>query len=221
MVINLYIEKVDPQGMKINYTFLNAKNNEVIATATNNFNEHTTLYFKGNNYELVNYPKKFERLILNTKYPLCSKRKWTIGFNIMSNEKNIAYYYPEALTVGKRWIFKKNMGLTVIKYNNRPYLLYKVGYAKENWHYYCLYDDNNKTIGIIKRLYGDDIRATLYIEDDPNLLLNLLACTIETIDVPNSGNRDSIMDSSAGNYISSLAEEKEMFDKSFIEKCEH
>lgn len=37
MIINLYMEMEDPQGMRINYKFLNEKTNEVVATATNNF----------------------------------------------------------------------------------------------------------------------------------------------------------------------------------------
>lgn len=220
MIINLYMEMENPQGMRINYKFLNEKTNEVVATATNNFKEHTTLYYDDKKYELVNYPKKMERIILNSKYPLCSNRKWAIGFNVLSDNNNIASYYHEAVTCGKRWIFKKNMGLTVIKYNNQPYSLYRVGFAKENWHYYCLYNNSNKIVGIIKRLYGEDIRATLYIEDNSELLINLIACTIETIDVANSGDMDTMIDTSAGNYISLLEEEKAMFDKTFIERVE-
>lgn len=220
MIINLYMKLEDPNGMRINCEFLNAKNNEVIATATNNFNEHTTLYYGGKKYEVKNYPKKMERLMLNTKYPLCSKRKWCIGFNVISDNNTVLSYYPEAITCGKRWIFKKNIGLTVFKYNNEPHLLYRVGFAKERWHYYCLYDNKNNTIGIIKRLYGNDIRATLYIEDVSNLLITLLVCTEEIVDISYSSDKDMRYDPSAGNYISILEEEKEMFDKSFINRVE-
>lgn len=58
----------------------------------------------------------------------------------------------------------------------------------------------------------------MYIENEENLFITLLACTEEIICVGNSGDSDSTIDPSAGPYVSVLKEEKELFDKNFIER---
>lgn len=215
MKIKLFIEKQDDWGQYISCKFVDMENGSVIATATNNIDEYSTLLFKDKKYELVNIPKKFDREQLNSKYPLCSKSKWAIGFNIACDNNKILSYYHDALTCSKKFIFKKNIGVEIYKYDNKVYECYKVGFAKENWHNYCVYN-NNKTVSIIRRFYGEEHRAILYIKDKKDLLISLLICMVEIVDYANgsSGNR---IDPSAGNYISTMVEEKEMFDKSFID----
>lgn len=220
MIVKLFINPCDSNGLKIDCKFVDEKNN-IIATATNNINEHTTLYYNDNKYELINYPKKLKRFDLNVKYPLCSKRKWTIGFEFKSNDKVVASTYHEALTVGKKFVFKKNMGLDITYFENKIFQTYKVGFTNENHHNYCIYDDKGNTVGIIRRFYGEEYRAILYIETEDYLLLTLLVALNEIIDYADFNTRDMRVDPSAGNYISILKEEKEMFDKNFIEKIEH
>lgn len=216
MIINLYMEK-SQDGWEANYTFRNASNGEIVATANNKKDDYCNLIYLNKKYYLKNHPKKMKRFLLPIKYPLCSKRKWTIGFDITDENSSICSYYSEAVTYDKKFIFKRNMGLTVFRYNNETYSLYRVGF-NEPCHYYCLYDENDKTIAIIKRLYGDEKRATIYIENEDYLFISLMACTEEIIDVANLGSREDMMDTSAGNYISMSNIEKERFDKSFIDR---
>lgn len=218
MIIDLYM-KTSNNLWKRDYTFKNNLTDEIIATANNEKDKYINLSYLGKTYYFKNHPKKMERLSLPIKYPLCSKRKWTIGFDV-TDEKNysICSFYPEAVTYGKKFIFKRNLGLTVFRYNDKTYSMYKVGF-KEPCHYYCLFDENDKTIAIIKRLYGAEKKATIYIENEKNLFLSLIACTEEIIDVANLGG-DGI-DTSAGNYVSISDIEKNRFDKNFIDKIKN
>ena len=115
---------------------------------------------------------------------------------------------------------KKNISVTVFQYNSKSYLLFRVGFPKENSHYYCLYEENGSLISIIERhtYYKDACKATLYIEKEEDLFITLLACTEEIICVGNTGDSDSTIDPSAGPYVSVLKEEKELFDKEFIQR---
>lgn len=217
MIIDLYMENSNNLWKK-DYTFKNNLTDEVIATANNEKDEYTNLNYLSKKYYFKNYPKKMERFLLPIEYPLYSKRKWTIGFNVTDEENSlICSYYPEAVTYEKKFIFKKNLGLTVFRYNNKTYSMYKVGF-KEPCHYYCLFDENDKTIAIIKRLYGAEKRATIYIENEKNLFLSLIACTEEIIDVANLGGDEHEYDTSAGNYVSINNVEKNRFNKNFLDK---
>lgn len=215
MIIDLYME-TSKNLWKIDYTFKNNSTNEIIAIANNEKDKYINLTYLDKKYYFKNYPKKMERYNLPIKYPLCSKRKWTIGFYITDEkELPVCSFYSEAVTYGKWFIFKKNLGLTVFRYNDKTYSLYRVGF-KEPCHYYCLYDDNDKTIAIIQRLYGSEKRAIIYVEKEKNIFLSLLVCTSEIINVANLDG-DGI-DTSAENYISISEIEKERFDKNFINK---
>lgn len=219
MILRLCMEMEDPQGMRIAYRFVNAKNNDVYATASDNFNEATSLFVDDKTYEFYNYPKFIEKPLINIKYPLSSKRKKTIGYYITEEKNCVAKFYGEAATCRKKGIFKRNIGFTVFEFNNSPYMLYRVGFPNQNSHYYCLYDNNGVTVAIIERhsYYEDNCKATIYVETPENILIALFACTEEIISVPNSGDSDNIVPS-AGHYISVLEEEKALFDKSFIDR---
>lgn len=223
MILQLCMEKDDPQGMRIAYQFIDAVTKEVCATATDNINEPTSLIFRDEEYHFFNCPKFIEKPQINIAYPLSSKRKKTIGFHILENEKCVAKFYGEAATCRKKGIFKRNIAFTVFEYKNEPYMLYRVGFPKQNSHYYCLYNNSGKTIAIIERhsFYKDNCKATVYVEETENVLIALLACTEEIISVANSGSRDEMMDTSAGHYISMLDEEKAMFDAAFIERVKN
>ena len=97
-------------------------------------------------------------------------------------------------------------------------MAYRVGFANEPWHYYCLLDAEGKTVGVIKRMYEaeDYRRATLYVEEEIYLLPLLLACLDTIVDVNLVGDLEDYYDKSAGNYISIMQEEKDIFDPAFI-----
>ncbi len=212
--------KEDPRGMRISYQFKDIGTLNERASASDNINESTNLFFENKKYQFFNYPKIVEKPRINVKYPLSSKRKKTIGFHILESGNCIAKFYGEAATCRKKGIFKRNIGFTVFEYQGEPYMLYKVGFPKQNSHYYCLYNNEGNTIAIIERhtFYEDNCKATLYIENDQDTLITLLACTEEIISVANSGSREDMMDSSAGHYISLLAEERELYDPAFLER---
>lgn len=213
------MEKEDPQGMRISYQFKDATTLSVVASASDNDNECISLLYGERKYQFYSYPKFIEKPQLNIKYPLSSKRKKTIGFHILDDGKCVAKYYGEAATCRKKGLLKRNIGFTVFEYQQEPYMLYRVGFPKENSHYYCLYNNDGKTIAVIERhsFYSDNCKATIYIEDVKHIHIALFACTEEIIFVANTGNREDIMDPSAGHYVSLLEEEREMFDKNFVE----
>lgn len=220
MVLRLCMNKEDAQGMKISYEFRDASSNLVVAKAADNINEYISLWFDNKEYQFPNYPKFVVKPPVNFKYPLSSKRKKTIGFHIMENGECCAKFYGEAATCRKKGLFKKNIGFTVFEFAQEVFMLFRVGFSKENSHFYCLYDNNGSTVAIIERhsFYEDNCKATIYVEDSSYITIALLACTEEIVSVANSGNRDEMMDTSAGHYISMLDEEKELLDRSFLER---
>lgn len=226
MILNLYVEKqkLHPKDYKydLSFKYINDSNNNIVAEGVHGLysGTPTILKYDNNEYIFKGSPKKIDRIILNTRYPLCSKRKWTFGYYIDSNTDKNIFYYGEAITCQKKFLFKKNVGLTVINIDDKHYKVYRIGFFNEPHHYYSIHNENNKTIAVIKRLYGEEIRAKIYIEKEKDLFIALLACTQEVIDLIYYDADGHIRDKSSGNYTSLLEEEKQMLDKSFIDKFE-
>ncbi len=218
MILYLYVEVKDKMGFEIESTFLDEYNN-VVATAKTTNNREPILYYNGKSYQQTTWPKKLKRHNTSTTYPLHSKRNWTLGFEIKSDDKVVSEYYDDAINVGKKFIFKKNVGFLAITLEDKFYQVYKVGYGNENWHNYCIKDETGNTVGIVRRFYGEVCKAKIYIEDKKYLLLALLVADIEIITYAGCKAQEC-PDPSAGNYISILKEEKEMYDKKFIARVE-
>ena len=154
------------------------------------------------------------------KYPISSKLTKTIGFPILVNGTQDMFYYSDAFTVGKKGIFKKNIGCTVFFDKSNTFLMFRVGYKSESSHYYCMYL-NGETIAIIERKtpYKYDIKAKIYIEETQYVGIALIAAVEEIIAVANSGDRDNYIDTSAGNYFSRYKEEQDLLNRVFIENA--
>ena len=216
MIIRLMYEKDSPNGMNISYKFIEEKNQTVLATATDNFNEYIALFFNNNTYFFPNVPKIINKCEVNLKYPLTSNRRKTVGFPMKLNDTDYGYYYQEAAKC-KKGLFGKNIGFTVFSTGIKVFMLFRVGFKGENSHYYCLYEENTLVAIIERHNYSEDnCKATIYVEDKNYLEIAFIACTEELISVPNSGGNEFSMDTSAGHYISVLDEEKELFDANFI-----
>lgn len=222
MVLKVYAERNDMMGMRIQHSFVDDMSDTVIATATNNINEPIKLYYEDNEYQFISSPKMMEKQKLNIKYPLSSKRTKTFGYNMESNGQIVAQYYGEAATCGKTWIFKRNIGFKVFCVHGEVYVMYRVGFPNENCHYYCLYDNSNNIVSIIKRHSNasDYRKATIYIEESRYVMPVLVACTATIVWVADNGRKEDMIDPSAGPYTSIMEEEKKMFDKYFIERVE-
>lgn len=219
MIIKLHMEVADKHGMNLDYEFIDAANSAVVATATNHFNDYFKLNYQKKTYEFRNYPKIVKRSMINFRFPFSTKWKRTIGFGIHCQKKEIGVFYGDAMRCREKGV-KKNISVTVFQHESKAYLLCRVGFPKEKSHYYCLYDENSNLISVIERhtYYDDDCKATLYIENEEDLFITLLACTEEIVCVGNSGDSETTIDPSAGHYISVLKEEKELYDKNFIER---
>ena len=61
-------------------------------------------------------------------------------------------------------------------------------------------------------------KLTPILENDENILITLFACTSKIIDVINYWDAGENLDSSAGPVISTLEEERELYDAEFVEK---
>lgn len=218
MILNLYIESQRRQWQN-KWWFTLAETNEIVARAVNGANMHTVLWYGKNKYQFKNIPKVVEKVALDFKYPYSSTHKKTIGFNIFENTKPIAESHWDALRCRESGI-NKNIGVNVFKYNGLAYLLFHVGLPKHASSYFCLYENGGELVAVIARHHSgkekDNCRATLYIKDDKDLLITLLACTSKIIDVANYRGKDGSSDSSAGPLISTLEEARELYNPDFI-----
>ena len=164
---------------------------------------------------LTTKPKIIEKCKYEFKYPLSSKRKKTIGFPILFNDKEEYLYYPEAAKCNNKKK-KKNIGYTVFCNETDVNLLFKVGFENENSHHYCMYNKNH-LIAVISRhsFREDNCKATIYVEDDSNILKAMMACTEEIIVVPTP--ESGVGDPSAGHFVS-IPETHQFYDPGFIER---
>lgn len=220
MILRLIMEKEDSFGRIITYRYNDAITDRAYAIALYNYGKTVTLQVNEQEYVFSETPKFVIKSQLNIKYPLSNKWKKTIGFPILQKGECVANYYGEAATCRKRGIFKKNIGFTVFEYNNEPYMVYRVGFSKQNSHYYCIHNNAGETVAIIERhsFYKNNCKATIYIEKETDILIALLVCTEGMISSTTYGSINGETDLSAGHYISLLEEEKAMFDKEFYER---
>ena len=215
MILHVLMVIKDELYHKIDYLFIEEGSGKQVALATYNFNEYATLYFEGNKIEVTTKPKIIEKCKYEFKYPLSSKRKKTIGFPILFNDKEEYLYYPEAAKCNNK-IFRKNIGYTVFCNETDVNLLFKVGFENENSHHYCMYNKNH-LIAVISRhsFRADNCKATIYVEDDSNILKAMMACTEEIIVVPTP--ESGVGDPSAGHFVS-IPETHQFYDPGFIER---
>lgn len=218
MILKLFMQRKKFNQPDLDYHFEDNKTGKLFARATNYYNEYIKLYYNENTYEFNGRPKMLPKRSFKCPYPLNGKGKKMPGFEVLSNDKQVMCFYGEAVTCRKKWIFKTNIGLKVYALGKKTYCCYRVGFSDDNSHYYCILDEDMKTIGMIERhSYSEDgSRATIYVEDDENILIALLVCTEQVIWVANTGDDGERMDSSAGHYISILPEEQEFFDGDFL-----
>ena len=217
MILNVHMIIQDNLCHKIDYLFIEEGTQKQIALATYNLNEYATLYFEGNKIEVTTKPKIVEKSKYEFKYPLSSKCKKTVGFPVLFNGKQEYVYYPEAAKCNNNRFFRKNMAYTVFCNETDIKLLFKVGFKNENSHHYCMYD-GNKLVAVISRYsYSENnCKATIYVEDDANLLMAMIACTEEIIAVPRP-EQDGVGDPSAGYYVS-IPESHQFYDHEFVER---
>ena len=212
MILNVNAETAYKSGYyNVTHTVIENKTGKEIAVATNYVNDYFKLHFDGKTYEFRNYPKFVKRSMVKFKYPFSTKWKRTIGFGIHCNDKEIGTFYGDAMRCREKGV-KKNIGVTVFQHNSKAYFLFRVGLRGHGSHYYCLYDEYGYLIAIIARHSKGDYRATLYIENEDDLLITLFAYTEEIVCVGQE------TDTSAGGYISTMKEEVELFDEDFINK---
>ncbi len=223
MIVELYVEGENIKGRKKVTCEYKTKENRILAIATDDFHEGKTLHYEGKSYYFLDNPKIIKIPRLNTPYPLSSKMKKTIGLQVYADpegSKLVSIYYHQAITCKKKWIFKRNIGLTVYNYNDCDYLLYRVGLPKQSSYYFCLYNNMRELIGIIERHPWNEEgnKGTLYLENPEYLFLMLLVTTSELVTVANAPGAE-IKDPSTGPYLSLLKEERELFDKTFLERA--
>lgn len=181
--------------------------------------ERLTLSFAGKDYKYGRGFTMVEKPTYDFPYPFTPPIKKTPATDIISDGKTVMQVYREAGTYKKVLFLKHNFIFHVYLHNGRVYHCYKVGFANESDHYYCLKTPEGETVAVMQRHMQaeDDRRATVYLKDKSLLELVLLAAGFETmliqLDIEHFTRTD---DPSAGNYISVSDAEKAMFDKDFI-----
>lgn len=220
MIINVYMNSEDSRRERLTYYFKEEGDSSIIAYATNTMDtEGIKLYFNEKTYFFSNRIISIEvDKIEKLPYPQVIKTKTTPGFEVLEDNMCIMQYYGQAATVQESGIVKNNISVGAYKYEDTYFTVYKVGISKDNAHFYCVYNAEMECICVVERKYGESPRAIIYIENDEDLLLSLLICTEETIDVSNLGKKEYQKDRSAGRYISRFEEEKAFLDRNFIKR---
>ena len=217
MILKLKVE--EDKNFNATGYFIDTKSKEVIATGSNPINNYLSLNYKGDRYVFSTRPHFIKEMDLNLKYPRSSKSKCNIGLYVLKGKERFCTTYQEAVTVGKRFIFKRGFQFEVFEYNGEPYMVYTVGPKGEADHYYCIYNNNGETIGIIQRhsYFKDGCKATIYFEDE-SLMLLMLLISARTLMWFFGSTEETRKDASAGGYCSTVEEEVGMLDRSFLEK---
>ncbi len=222
MIIKMRMIIQDISACDILYTFENARDACVVATATDTLKNGVQLQYNNREYDFAAYPRIVQKVPVYVPYPLADSFKKTLGFYILENKNRIAKSYKDAVTCRKKGIFKKNIGFTAFEYQQSSYVLYRVGLPKEASHYYCLYASNGATVAIIERhnFYEDNCKATIYVEQDAHVTVALFACVKAIVSAFNATGETAV-DLSAGPYISILQEERDLFDSAFLARVKN
>lgn len=219
MIIN--VEQImEDNGNTYTYYFREQGNTSIIAYATNEAsNNDRYFYYNGKEYCFADKRSFCKTVDLSElKWDERSKIKKSICQKVYEDGKYLAHHYTVGLFPLKSKM-KYAFATTVYELEGVHYTVFKVGFGNEVSHFYCIFDDMFRCIGVIERHYGQEIRSSIYIEDETYLLLSLIVCTEETICafIP-SADSDSRHDFSAGNYISTCQDEKELLDREFIKR---
>jgi len=211
MILKLYQENLFKEQLN-KWWFISETTGDVIAIAANGQCFHTQMIYNNKNYCFKNRPILIKRKELNFKYPYSSKREWAIGFGVYENGTRVMTNHWDALQCEERGL-NKNIGLNVIDYNEKSYMLFGMNDA------FCLYDNDGNLIAIIKRWDSDtmeeNLMATLYIKDEKDIPITMLACVSKIVDCINYLSKGENIDPWPGKSL--LKEENELYDKEFIE----
>lgn len=222
MILDLYMENHSRKRQN-KWWFTLKGTDEVVARAVNGANIRTMMWYGRNKYQFKNKPKFVRKVDLHFKYPYTSKRKKTIGFSIFENDEPISEFYWDALRCREKGIHK-NIGVNIFRLNQLGYLFFHIGLPKQKSSYFCLYENGGELVAVIARHHtsnaADNCKATLYIEKEENLLITLLACVSQIVDVINYWDKGENCDTSAGPLVSNMVEERELFDAEFLERVE-
>lgn len=200
--------------------FRDAATGRILAEAEDGDYGSAVFCYGGREYTVAQCMKRLERQPVATPYPLSSKSKKTIGYEILEKGQRIGVYYPDTVTVGKWGILKKYMAVTVYSLFGKNYTMYRTGFANEPWHYYRLMDEEMETVAMLRRNYSRkiDSRGTIYVEEETYLPLAMVVCAGEMLAGVGCGPVSYGKDPSAGNYISVLEAEKNMMDRAFLDR---
>lgn len=220
MIYKVYMEFLDSKRVSHRHCVLDCLGNEIAVGDDQGSDTTLDLHFNGKTYH---FPKKLisiQKPKYAFPYPFSPDIQKTFGVGVICDEKPVLQYYREAATYKKVLFLKHNFVFNVYQYEGRVYHCYKVGFAGEHSHYYCLKTTQGETVAIIERnsrAEADRRRGTIYLKNDELLKLVLLVCASEIMMIQlDVGDASRVHDPSAGNYISVSEAEKEMFDKDFI-----
>ena len=139
MIVKMVRDHQDRGG----YHYIDTATNQKIAWAGYVESGCTGLRYGEHHYEFPLTLKKVPKAQFNCPYPIATGGKNSFGWPIMLGADQLGYYYGEAITCRKKWIFKRNIGVTVFMVAGRAYQLYRVGFADEPAHYYEIFHAGN------------------------------------------------------------------------------
>ena len=224
MVIQMLTTQQYNRGYRdISCYFKDRRQNNVIASATTNIREPVTLRYGEESYVLLDEVSRIKRYPWTKPYPDSMHTKNMLGFRMVrsSDGKDAITAYRAAMTIEKKGLRKRNIGLTIYGYQGKPYGLARVGFRDEPFYWQVLLDEEGNTAAVFKRhseTENTDCRVTIYVEDEAMLELALLVATdafVGDIYVDNDGGNLS-----AGPYTSRYPEEQALLDRSFVTRAE-
>lgn len=218
MVYSVFMQRLDQYSNNLLFEVFDTHG--LVATIKKDIHNVTQLNFHNNAYLFPFSIRAIEKVAFPFEFPVSSKGKTKLGYEIKRGGKRIAEYYGETAIVEKKKLFSKKMGFEVFKYDDAAYLIFKIGFAEEKSHYYCAIDAiTGCTVGIIERMQGnkEEVRSKIYFIEQDKVELMLMLLATEMVMNVTSNSEGQVIDPSAGNYISIRKEEKNYFDRVFLE----
>lgn len=216
MRIDVMMKILDNHDQLIDHDHIDRQTREHVAKATHNYGEHVSLYYNNDKYEIPRKAKKVPQIPVPGNYPDKKYKDTCFGREILKNGEPYANVSFQPILVGKKGILPIRITVNTYQFEEGNLFVFKAGPKDTFFHYYCVYDNFNRCIGIIERggIGTSGSRSRIYLEDESYLtqmlLINMQETMMYYID------SDGMRDPSACNYISIRKAELERLDNDLL-----
>lgn len=205
----------DEHAYDIDHAHIERQSKQQIALVKHTYGDKVCLYYGDDKYEYVRKARKVPFIPVPGDYPDKKYKDYCWGLEIVKNGEHFLYSGKQNIFVGKKGIFSIHIPVNVFSFETGNLFVYTCGPKDSSFHYYCVYDEYDRCVGMIERgiLGANGSRSRIYFEDEA-LLLQMLIINMEiTLTYIMAG---EMRDSSAGNYISIKKAEIARLDRELL-----